>query len=156
MRLLKLQDDGEFSLIEFVGDIPRYVILSHTWGTDDEEVTFKDMVEGTGKGKAGYRKIRFCGKQAANDGIRFSWVDTCCIDKSSSAGLSEAISSMFRWYCNAAKCYVYLSDVSTNGYTKDEPSSQWTWKLTFQQSRWFTRGWTLKSLLPQHQSNSFL
>jgi hypothetical protein len=147
MRLLKLKDDGEFSLIEFVGDIPRYVILSHTWGTDDEEVTFKDMMEGTGKAKSGYRKIRFCGKQAANDGIRFSWVDTCCIDKSSSAELSEAINSMFRWYYNAVKCYVYLSDVSTNGYFENEPSSQWTWKLAFQQSRWFTRGWTLQELV---------
>jgi hypothetical protein len=105
------------------------------------------MMEGTGKGKAGYRKIRFCGKQASDDGIRFSWVDTCCIDKSSSAELSEAINSMFRWYCNAAKCYVYLSDVSTNGYTKNDPSSQRTWKLAFQQSRWFTRGWTLQELI---------
>ncbi|KAF2186591.1 hypothetical protein K469DRAFT_572278 [Zopfia rhizophila CBS 207.26] len=52
MRLLRLEDDGEFSLIEFVGDnIPRYVILSHTWGADDE-VTFKDLVKGIGKKKS--------------------------------------------------------------------------------------------------------
>jgi hypothetical protein len=97
MRLLRLKDDGEFSLAEYFGNnIPRYAILSHTWGADNEEVTFKDLVEGTGKSKAGYNKIRFCAKQAAKDGLQFFWVDTCCIDKSSSAELSEAINSMFR------------------------------------------------------------
>ena len=147
MRLLKLKD-GEFSLVEFVGDnIPRYAILSHTWGADGEEVTFKDLVEGTGKDKAGYEKIRFCGKQAANDGLQYSWVDTCCIDKLSSTELSEAINSMFRWYYNAAKCYVHLSDVSICGSIENEPSFQWTWKPAFQHSRWFTRGWTLQELI---------
>ncbi|OCK72907.1 hypothetical protein K432DRAFT_260321, partial [Lepidopterella palustris CBS 459.81] len=143
MRLLQRRDDGEFSLIEFVGDtIPRYAILSHTWGADEEEVTFKDLVEGTGKSKAGYKKIRFCGAQAALDGLQFSWVDTCCIDKSSSAELSEAINSMFRWYQNAAKCYVYLSDVAIGG-----PIEIGMWKSAFRQSRWFTRGWTLQELI---------
>jgi hypothetical protein len=136
MRLLRLKDDGEFSLAEYFGNnIPRYAILSHTWGADNEEVTFKDLVEGTGKSKAGYNKIRFCAKQAAKDGLQFFWVDTCCIDKSSSAELSEAINSMFRWYHESAKCYVYLPDVwiSNDG--------------SFQESRWFTRGWTLQELL---------
>ena len=145
MRLLKLKNDGEFSLTEFVGDsIPAYAILSHTWGPDNEELTFKDLVENTGKSKAGYRKIRFCGKQAAKDGILFFWVDSCCIDKSSSAELSEAINSMFGWYYNAAKCYVYLSDVSTDNSITNEP---WTWKPALQHSRWFTRGWTLQELV---------
>ncbi|KAF2185232.1 hypothetical protein K469DRAFT_577137 [Zopfia rhizophila CBS 207.26] len=77
MRLLRLEDDGEFSLIEFISDnIPRYAILSHTWEADDEEVTFKDLVKGIGKKKVGYKKLRFCGKQTASDGLRFSWVDT--------------------------------------------------------------------------------
>jgi hypothetical protein len=80
MRLLKVEEDGKFSLIEFVGDkIPRYAILSHTWGADGEEVTYKDLTRGTGEGKAGYQKIRFCGKQAATDGLQYFWVDTCCI-----------------------------------------------------------------------------
>ena len=148
MRLLKSRDDGELSLAEFVGDnIPRYAILSHTWGADDDEVTFKDLVEGTGKTKAGYRKIRFCTTQAVRDGLQFSWVDTCCIDKSSSTELSEAINSMFRWYHNAAKCYVYLSDVSIGGSIGNDLSSQRTWKPAFQQSGWFTRGWTLQELI---------
>ncbi|KAH8731696.1 heterokaryon incompatibility protein-domain-containing protein [Phaeosphaeriaceae sp. PMI808] len=102
MRLLQIEADGDFSLGEYVGrDIPRYAILSHRWGADHEEVTFRDFVEGTGKSKAGYRKLAFCGKQAANDGLRFFWIDTCCIDKASSAELSEAINSMFRWYQHA-------------------------------------------------------
>ena len=147
MRLLKLKD-GEFSLVEFVGDnIPRYAILSHTWGADDEEVTFRDLMESTGKSKSGYEKIRFCGKQAANDGLQYSWVDTCCIDKSSSTELSEAINSMFRWYHNATKCYVHLPDISIGGSIENELSSQWTWKPAFQHSRWFTRGWTVQELI---------
>ena len=144
MRLLRLEDDGNFSLVEFVGNnIPRYAILSHTWGTDEEELTFKDLVGGTGKSKAGYRKIRFCGKQAANDGLQYSWVDTCCIDKASSAELSEAINSMFRWYQDAARCYVYLSDVSVSCSVGGERR----WKPAFKKSRWFTRGWTLQELI---------
>ena len=148
MRLLKLKDDGEFSLIEFIGDkIPRYAILSHTWGADSEEVTFKDLVKGTSKSKAGYQKIRFCGEQAATDGLQYFWVDTCCINKSSSAELSEAINSMFRWYHYASKCYVYLSDVSISGSIKNDQFFQGTWEPAFQKSRWFTRGWTLQELI---------
>ena len=94
--------------------IPRYAILSHTctWGTDAEEVSFKDMIDGTGTSKPGYHKIRFCGEQARRDDLQYFWIDTCCIDQSSSTELEEAINCMFRWYRNAAKCYVYLTDVS--------------------------------------------
>ncbi|KAF2471351.1 uncharacterized protein BDR25DRAFT_368174 [Lindgomyces ingoldianus] len=79
MRLLQLEDTDKFSLVEFIGDdVPRYAILSHTWGADNEEVTLKDIAKSTGKGKAGYAKIRFCAKQAAKDNLRYFWVDTCC------------------------------------------------------------------------------
>jgi hypothetical protein len=95
MRLLKIEDDDEFSLVEYIGeDVPEYAILSHRWGADNEEVTFRDLVEDTGKSKVGYDKIRLCGRQASRDGLQFFWVDTCCIDKTSSAELSEAITSM--------------------------------------------------------------
>jgi hypothetical protein len=148
MRLLSTNGDGEFSLAEFVGDnIPSYAILSHTWGADQEEVTFKDIMEEIGKDKPGYRKLQFCRERAASDHLDYFWVDTCCIDKSSSAELSEAINSMFQWYREAAKCYVYLSDVSTDSSIQIEPPSQPTWKAAFQRSRWFTRGWTLQELL---------
>lgn len=96
MRLLQLEHNGEFSLTEYVGkDVPPCAILSHTWGADEEEVTFKDLRDGTGINKPGYIKLTFCAKRAAHDGLPFFWVDTCCIDKSSSAELLEAISSMF-------------------------------------------------------------
>jgi len=149
MRLLKVESHGEFSLTDDItgDDIPPYAILSHTWGADREEVTFKDMVEGTGEGKAGYAKIRFCGKQAASHGLQYFWVDTCCIDKSSSAELAEAINSMFRWYHDATKCYVYLSDVSTRDYDKYNQFSRFKWESAFRKSRWFTRGWTLQELI---------
>jgi hypothetical protein len=79
MRLLKIQDDGELSLVEVFGDkIPPYSILSHTWGAASEEVTFKDIIKSTGKGKAGYQKIQFCGERAAADGWQYFWLDTCC------------------------------------------------------------------------------
>jgi ankyrin repeat protein len=147
MRLLKLQDDNELSLVEFFSnDTPPYAILSHTWGADHEEVTYKDVVDGTGKSKAGYNKIRFCGKQATKHGLHYFWVDTCCIDKSSSSELQEAINSMFRWYQEAARCYVYLSDVAFGNLVGDNEYSN-RWEPEFKRSRWFTRGWTLQELI---------
>jgi hypothetical protein len=147
MRLLKLEDNGDFSLTEYWGnDVPKYAILSHTWGPNGEEFTFQDLKGSTGKSKPGYDKIRFCGKRAAKDNIHYFWVDSCCIDKSSSAELSEAINSMFRWYQAAERCYVYLSDVSINTSDRHCESSR-RWKLDFKMSRWFTRGWTLQELL---------
>lgn len=140
MRLLQLQGNDEFSLVEYVGkNIPQYAILSHTWGADYDEVSFKDLTKGIGKNKTGYRKLVFCGKQAAVDGLQFFWIDTCCIDKSSSAELSEAINSMFQWYRRAVKCYAYLSDVSTTETSQNDQS--------IKKSRWFTRGWTLQELI---------
>jgi hypothetical protein len=68
-------------------------------------------MSGVDKSKTGYKKIEFCGQQAARDAIKYFWVDTCCIDKSNHVELSEAINSVFRWYQTATKCYVYLSDV---------------------------------------------
>ena len=113
MRLLEANNDGEFSLTKPFGDAkPQYAILSHSWGAMTEEVTFKDMIDGTSKAKVGYDKIQFCGEQTKRDGLQYFWVDTCCIDKANSSELQEAINSMFNWYRDAAKCYVYLSDVS--------------------------------------------
>lgn len=147
MRLLQLKDHGELCLVEYISNIPRYAILSHTWGADNEEVTFKDLAEGTGKNKAGYSKLRFCIKQAVKDGLQFVWVDTCCIDKSSSTELSEAINSMFHWYQAAEKCYVYLTDIFIGDLVGSDLSSQQAWKSAFRQCKWFTRGWTLQELL---------
>jgi Heterokaryon incompatibility protein (HET) len=145
MRLLSTNDDGSFSLTSFTrNNIPSYAILSHTWGADNQELTFQDITNGSGRNKAGYRKIQFCGDQAKKDGLQYFWVDSCCIDKTSSAELQEAINSMFRWYQDAAKCYVYLSDVLTREHPQ---SSELLWEPAFRRSRWFTRGWTLQELL---------
>lgn len=149
MRLLQRSDTGGFSLTKaFASDetIPPYAILSHTW-EDGQEVTFKDMVDGTGQGKTGYGKIKFCGQQAERDGLQYFWVDTCCIDKSNHVELQKAINSMFRWYQNAAKCYVYISDLSTARHGASDGASEYVWEPAFQQSRWFRRGWTLQELL---------
>jgi Heterokaryon incompatibility protein (HET)/NACHT domain len=147
MRLLELDSRDELSLItDLVEDIPPYAILSHTWGADDDEVTFNDLQSGSGKSKAGYTKIQFCGEQARKDGLQYFWVDTCCIDKSSSAELQEAINSMFSWYRDAAKCYVYLSDVSACECDNHNQTRQ-TWESAFRNSKWFTRGWTLQELI---------
>lgn len=139
MRLLKINVDGSFSLISFDGRrIPCYAILSHTW--DDEEVTYQDLIAGIGSSKIGYKKLQFCRQQAQQDGLQYFWADSCCIDKTSSAEVSKAINSMFRWYRYSARCYVYLADVSKGIPTSRLPPS-------FMHSRWFTRGWTLQELL---------
>ena len=140
MRLLERGRDGNLCMTRdlFGDNIPPYAILSHTWGSDTEEVSFKDFREGSVE-KPGYDKIRFCGEQANRDGLQFFWVDTCCIDKTNSTELYEAINSMFRWYRQAKKCYVYLKDV---GNTRGR-----SWQEDFRRSRWFTRGWTLQELI---------
>ncbi|KZM28507.1 uncharacterized protein EKO05_0006017 [Ascochyta rabiei] len=147
MRLLqRLPDSGDFRLVEYLGNnIPRYAILSHTWGPDGDDVTFKDVVKSRGKSKPGYSKLTFCSQQAAKDGLEFFWVDTCCIDKSNSTELSEAINSMFKWYQKADRCYALLSDVPFGSSTAEFTLE--TWEPRFQSSRWFKRGWTLQELL---------
>jgi hypothetical protein len=148
MRLLHYTSGGELAGTEdLIGDdeIPAYAILSHTWN-EGQEVTFDDLTKNSGKSKTGYDKIRFCALQAKRDGLYYFWIDTCCIDKSNNAELSEAIISMFRWYKNAEKCYVYLSDVSSkpSGEGSDAHRKR---KPVIRKSRWFTRGWTLQELI---------
>ena len=146
MRLLRLDKDGELSLTsDLLDDIPPYAILSHTWGGDKEEVTFNDVENGRGQDKEGYKKIEFCGQQARKDKLEHFWVDTCCIDKTNHAELSEAMNSMFRWYRDAVKCYVYLPDVLA--LQSDTKQNSLAWEPNFRNSRWFKRGWTLQELL---------
>ena len=149
MHLLRYNNDGDFSLTEFEeSDIPEYAILSHTWEQDNsKEVTYAEVMSGTGQDKDGFKKIRFCGEQARQNGLSYFWVDTCCINKQNKAELTHSINSMFRWYRNASRCYVYLSDVSARKRKASDQSSEHTWDLSFRESRWFTRGWTLQELL---------
>ncbi|KAK4196344.1 heterokaryon incompatibility protein-domain-containing protein [Triangularia verruculosa] len=112
MRLLKARS-LEFE--EFLDEsaIPPYAILSHRW--EDEEVTYKEILKPTrralAEAKRGFQKIKACAAEATRNGLEYLWVDTCCIDKTSSTELSEAINSMFRWYRAATVCYTYLCDV---------------------------------------------
>ncbi|CCD42655.1 similar to kinesin light chain 1 [Botrytis cinerea T4] len=147
IRLLQRKPNGEIVFREPIsGNVPAYAILSHTWG--EEEVVYQDLENGKDKSKAvnkaGWKKIQFCAKQAAVDGLEYFWVDTCCIDKKNAVELGAAINSMYRWYQNAARCYVYLSDVSKSDTEVDD---QRVWEEAFKKSRWFTRGWTLQELI---------
>lgn len=160
MRLLNIHTR---QLEEYHGrDTPKYSILSHRWG--DEEVTFNDISGENGapdvfEGKEGYRKIDFACRQAAADGLHYTWVDTCCIDKSSSAELTEAINSMFAWYHDAETCYAYLVDVpddSERGLLDDLgrrravrtfEHDRMIGRTAFAKSAWWSRSWTLQELL---------
>jgi hypothetical protein len=146
MRLLQLHPDGNYNFASYSDEdeTPKYAILSHTWGKDDQEVTFEDIKAKVGKEKTGYRKLQFCRKQVLRDNLKYFWVDTCCIDKPNSTELSQSINSMFRWYENAERCYVFLSDVTTRD-RKGAMNQEWL--PQFKRSRWFTRGWTLQELL---------
>jgi len=147
MRLLKCVGPNEFSLIQVpTHNTLPYAILSHTW-THDHEVTYQELISGDGKSKSGYKKIEFCGEQATMDGFLYFWVDTCCIDKSDPDELSTALNSMFHWYQNAKKCYVYLEDVSVPSSNVDTQVHQSAWEAAFRGSKWFARGWTLQELI---------
>jgi hypothetical protein len=151
MRLLQRLQNGVFELTSFDDEHPPlYAILSHTW-TEGEEVTHDELVAGGGRNKTGYDKLRFCAEHTATDGYQYFWIDTCCINKADSVELSAAINSMYRWYQRAAKCYVYLSDVSIPAEVADTQAFRIAWEDAFLRSRWFTRGWTLQELLaPPH------
>ncbi|KAI8949373.1 HET-domain-containing protein [Xylaria longipes] len=126
-------------LIQF----PRYAILSHTW--QDEEVTFADFSRGAPAGTdaatEGWKKIMQTCKLAIAQGYEYVWIDTCCIDKSSSAELTEAINSMYSWYAGSGKCYAYLSDFHPSMREPLDTSKH----LCL--SHWFSRGWTLQELI---------
>jgi hypothetical protein len=144
MRLLSTHDltFKEF----FVHDRPEYTILSHTWGA--EEATFKEMNKmKTGiKHRAGYEKILNCARVSKERGFQWTWIDTCCIDKRSSAELSEAINSKFAWYKKSAECLVYLADFESEDGTEIKDWSNKTLSQ-FRGSSWFKRGWTLQEMI---------
>ncbi|KAH6665182.1 heterokaryon incompatibility protein-domain-containing protein [Halenospora varia] len=143
MRLLNTKS---LELKFFPDHIPDYVILSHRWMTPaSQECTFEDIdkapitkEDSPARKKLGFPKIQGACDLAYRDGYEWIWIDSCCIDKSSSAELQEAINSMWNYYSKSNICYVYLSDV---------PDSKDGWEQSFRQSEWFTRGWTLQELI---------
>lgn len=122
MRLLRT---SSLTLEDFATPPKRYAILSHRWGQG--EVSFQDLQGSDVVQNRGYQKIKAFCAQASKDGFEYGWVDTCCIDKTNSVELSEAINSMYRWYELAEVCYAYLSDAQTIE--------------TIERSEWFQRGW---------------
>ncbi|KAI1364998.1 heterokaryon incompatibility protein-domain-containing protein [Xylaria arbuscula] len=120
--------------------IPKYAILSHTW--EENEVTYQDMKLAVAEKMMGYQKVAMACSVSAARGFEYVWLDTCCIDKDSSAELSEAINSMYRWYEGAQECFAYLADVDCVGAVAESQ---------LRGSSWFRRGWTLQELIaPAH------
>ncbi|KIM61030.1 hypothetical protein SCLCIDRAFT_60362, partial [Scleroderma citrinum Foug A] len=120
----------------------EYAILSHRWIA--QEVDYVDMVELAKmdeeerdeiRQRDGYRKVLWSCEQAQKDGYKWLWVDTCCIVKRSSAELSEAINSVYRWYENARVCYAYLHDFPD------------LLGILIPMAGWFSRGWTLQEMI---------
>lgn len=143
---MKLLNTQSLKLEEFTDDAtPPYAILSHRW--QKQELSFRDLKPKYAQSlasKPGYDKVyHFC-KTALRDGFDYGWVDTVCIDKRSSAELSEAINSMFHWYQDAAICYVYMNTVPGSASRGEMEGAQ---LQAFRCSDWFTRGWTLQELL---------
>ena len=106
--------------LDFFSDAetPPYAILSHRWGKG--EVLMQDMVAHDRNRMPAWPKIEMCCLQALNNNLNYVWIDTCYIDRSSSAELSEAINSMYRWYSHAEICYAYVSYIDQFKYRKPD------------------------------------
>jgi hypothetical protein len=136
-HIMRLINTTTLQLEDFtLRDVPPYAILSHTWAED--EVSFQEMLAGNYdlRSKQGYTKIVETCRLAIERGLDYAWVDTCCIDKCSSAELTEAINSMFSYYAKSSICFAYLVDLHPG--TSEEGIDA---------CRWFTRGWTLQELI---------
>lgn len=139
----------------------EYAILSHCWGEPTDEVQYMEMVGLTTmqtaalheiRRRSGYKKILKSSQQALLDDLAWLWVDTCCIDKQSSAELSEAINSMYAWYANSDHCYALLhdTDASSLPVQRDDKFSEFNgWP------KWFSRGWTLQELVAPENVHFF-
>ncbi|PSR94498.1 heterokaryon incompatibility protein-domain-containing protein, partial [Coniella lustricola] len=138
---MRLINTTTLELEEFASpDAHPYAILSHTW--EEEEVTFQIWSHAdreVRQRRKGFAKIARACKIAREKGLQYAWVDACCINKESSAELTEAINSMFTWYQKATACLVYLSDFPP--HTPEFPDP------LLPHCRWFTRGWTLQELI---------
>ncbi|CAN9276954.1 unnamed protein product [Alternaria alternata] len=156
MRLIQFFDNGDYCLTsrpseispEPLDDKPFYGILSHRWGPAGDEITYQELMDGKRRSiresdlaRVGFRKLQFCQQRAAKEGLRYFWIDTCCINKQDQSELSYALNSMFHWYKQALRCYVYMSDVACT--TGGEAIQN----MTFENSQWFKRGWTLQELI---------
>ncbi|KAL4072666.1 heterokaryon incompatibility protein-domain-containing protein [Scleroderma yunnanense] len=153
--------DSRTKVIEFRYDeTTDYAILSHRWF--EQEVDYKEMTklakmkkdeQDEIRQRLGYRKIHDSCEQARRDGYEWLWVDTCCIDKRSSAELSEAINSMYRWYENSKICYAYLHDVSGPSFPTESDDERYPTSDGYPE--WFSRGWTLQEMIAPNNVQFF-
>ena len=145
--------DHRAKVLEFGSDeVTEYAILSHQW--IGQEVDYNEIVKlarvdeedrSEIRQRDGYRKILQSCEQARKDGYKWLWVDTCCIDKRSSAEQSEAINSMYRWYENARICYAYLHDVHGSSFPTARNNERYPNSKGWPE--WFSRGWTLQEMI---------
>jgi len=152
---MRLINTTTLQLVEHVSDIPEYAVLSHTWG--NEEISFQDWNRiqrldwprrTSLTFKDAFQKVTTFCRLCQDAGYDWAWVDTCCIDKSSSSELSEALNSMYAWYASSVACFAYLADVPTDDNVNAKGSE-------FRRSRWFTRGWTLQELVAPRRVDFF-
>ena len=145
--------DRRAKVLEFGDDeVAEYAILSHRW--IEQEVDYNEVVKlakmdeeerSEIRQRDGYQKILQSCEQAKKDGYKWLWVDTCCIDKRSSAELSEAINSMYRWYENSSICYAYLHDVHGSSFPTARNNERYPKSKGWPE--WFSRGWTLQEMI---------
>ncbi|AEO60391.1 hypothetical protein MYCTH_2120425 [Thermothelomyces thermophilus ATCC 42464] len=127
MRLINVKT---YELEEFLDKPPNFAILSHPWGHDSEELTFRDVEEGrVHEPGVGSAKLLGSCRQVVADGLGYVRIDTCYINKTNLVELSEAINSMSRLYKGTSLCYAYLWDVPDDD-RPDKPGSK------FRTSRW--------------------
>jgi hypothetical protein len=177
MRLLKTKSYELVEANEIPTPFPHYAILSHTWISPKDEITYQDIkkrkedIENDIFKQKGWSKLKKYCDRTAKDGWEWAWMDTCCIDKTNPADTQEAINAMFRWYQNAGVCYAYLEDMDVlkvvrdvdlpedmdldeivgSGNVADRKSFLHEALYTFfVNAKWFTRGWTLQELLAPH------
>nr|POE77905.1 vegetative incompatibility protein het-e-1 [Quercus suber] len=132
MHLLQLYEHG---LTKHDSDhIPPYAILSHVGWPDDQEPTFSDVANNSGRSKPGFAKLLFCGEQASRDGLQYFWVDTCCINQNVASEFSEALDFKLLWMFPLARV---AAPIRRQAHTRKN----------FEWGKWFTYGWTLQELL---------
>ena len=139
---MRLINTSTLQLEDFRGlPTPKYAILSHRWQTPTEEVSYDDFNAERKRLAGGWFKIKDCCHMALLQDLQYCWIDTCCINKDSSAEESRSINSMYAWYGRATETFVYLDDVHCSSLTTADSTNE------LQNSRWFTRGWTLQELI---------
>ncbi|KAH9920840.1 heterokaryon incompatibility protein-domain-containing protein, partial [Epithele typhae] len=121
----------------------RYAILSHVWSRREHSNYAEYPAPDSSILPHLSDKVQKACELARSHNFKYLWIDTCCIDKTSSSELSKAINSMFEWYRCAKVCYAFLVDVH-DGVLDDRYSG-------FVESEWWNRGWTLQELIaPPH------